>query len=342
VRALTRDQLRRFPKAELHVHMDGCPRPATMLELAREQHVLLPAADAAALADAVFVRHAPDLDSYLERYKITVSVMQTARALERIAYEFLEDAAHDGVRYVEVRYCPALHTSRMSIAGAIEATLRGLERGQAEFPIMARVIVCALRTLSPSVSDDLARAAVDYASAGVVAFDLAGSEHGHPARDHARAFAHARAHGLACTCHAGEAEGAESIRQALHECGAHRVGHGTRLHEDPALEAEVIARGIPLEVCLTSNVHTHTIADMRTHPARRYLERGGVVTLNTDSRLMDRTTLTDEYWHAHRRLGFDRTQLEQVLLNGFRSAFLPPEEKARMIASIEAELEELA
>ena len=338
---LTRDLIRRLPKAELHVHLDGCLRPETMIELARAQNVTLPADDPQRLADAVFVRNAQSLDEYLERYRITVAVMQSWEALERIAYEFVLDTAVDNVRYVEVRYCPALHTPALSLDAAVEAPLAGLRRGAGETGVRANLIVCGLRTLPPSVSHDLAHLAVEYRDAGVVAFDLAGSERGHPAADHAAAFAHARAHGLRCTCHAGEAEGPESIRQALHRCGAHRLGHGTRLLEDPDLEAEVIERGIPLEVCLTSNLHTHTVVDMARHPVRRYLDRGGVVTLNTDSRLMDRTTLTDEYWLAHRTLGFTRAELDRVILNAFGSAFLDEHDKATLLAEVRQELSEI-
>jgi adenosine deaminase len=339
--SVTRELIQRLPKAELHVHLDGCIRPTTMLELAREQGVTLPADDPQRLADAVFVRHADSLEEYLERYEITVSVMQTASALERIAYEFVLDAAADTVRYVEVRYCPALHTPALTLDEAIEAPLKGFRRGETETGTVVRVIVCGLRTLPPAVSNDLAHLAVAYREEGVVAFDLAGSERGHPAAEHAAAFAHARAHGLACTCHAGEAEGADSIRQALHVCGAQRLGHGTRLFEDPALEDEVLEHGIPLEVCLTSNLHTHTVTDVSRHPVRRYLDRGGVVTLNTDSRLMDRTTLTDEYWLAHRALGFTRDELERVILDAFRSAFIDDDLKARLTAQARRELREI-
>jgi adenosine deaminase len=339
--SLTKDLIRRLPKAELHVHLDGCLRPETMIELAREQGVPLPTDDPRRLADAVFVRHAQSLDEYLERYRITVAVMQSKRALERIAYEFVLDAARDNVRYVEVRYCPALHTPALTLDEAVEAPLTGLRRAAAETGTRTNLIVCGLRTLPASVSNDLAHLAVDYREAGVVAFDLAGSERGHPAADHAAAFAHARAHGLACTCHAGEAEGPESIRQALHVCGAQRIGHGTRLLEDPELEAEVIERGIPLEVCLTSNLHTHTVVDVSQHPVRRYFDRGGVVTLNTDSRLMDRTSMSEEYWLAHRKLGFTREELERVILNTFESAFLDEREKAALVAEVRRELKEI-
>lgn len=338
---LTRELVGRLPKAELHVHLDGSLRPVTMIELAREQGVRLPSNDPGELARAVLVRDARSLEEYLERYTITLSVMQTAAALERIAYEFVVDAAGENVRYVEVRYCPALHAPALTLTQAMEAPLAGLKRGEAETGTWARLIVCGLRTLPPAVSLDLARLAVEYRADGVVAFDLAGAERGHPARDHVKAFEYALGRGLACTCHAGEGDGPDSIKQALHVCGAHRLGHGTRLHEDPELEWYVRERGIPLEMCLTSNLHTGVVRDVAEHPLRRYLERGCVVTLNTDSRLMDGITLSDEYWLAHTRLGLDRPQLERLILNAFHSAFLPDGDKERLLGRVARELEEI-
>ena len=201
--------------------------------------------------------------------------------------------------------------------------------------------MCGIRTRPAAESLELARAAVDYRTAGLVAFDLAGAERGHPAREHRDAFAHAAQHGLACTCHAGEGDGAASIREALHVCGAQRIGHGTRLQEDPALLEEVVARRIPLEMCLTSNLHTHTVAAIAEHPFRGYLERGVQVSLNTDGRLMDGISLTDEYFLAHSTLGLTREQLARVVLNACESAFLPDYEKVALVSRVQSELEAL-
>lgn len=312
-----------------------------MIELAREQGVILPADEATALAEAVHVRSARNLEEYLERYYITVSVMQTAAALERIANEFVHDLAAENVRYVEVRYCPALHTPALSLTEAVEAPLAGLKRAESETGVMARLIVAGLRPLPPAVSEDLARLAVDYGGDGVVAFDLAGSELGHPAEDHVKAFDIAHRHGLPCTCHAGEGDGAHSVAQALHLCGAHRIGHGTRLREDPGIEEFVVENRIPLEMCLTSNLHTHAVESVDEHPIRHYLDCGCVVTLNTDSRLVDGTTLSDEYWLAHTRLGFTRSEIDMLILNAFQSAFLPEVEKVKLITEVRRELAEI-
>jgi adenosine deaminase len=338
---LTKDTLRRWPKAELHVHLDGALRPATMLELARAQGIRLPADTPDALAKAMLVRDAKNLEQYLQKYEITLSVLQTAAALERVAYEFVVDVAAENVRYVEVRYSPLLHRPALTLAQAIEAPLAGIRRAAAETGTKVGLIVCGIRTLPPADSLDLARAAAEYRAAGVVAFDLAGAERGHPARDHRAAFEYAAAHGMACTCHAGEGDGPHSIHEALHELGAQRIGHGTRLGEDPALLEEVVARRIPLEMCLTSNVHTHAVARVAEHPFRRYLQQGVVVTLNTDGRLTDGITLTDEYFLAHAALGLTPDELARVVLNACESAFLPDYEKVALVSRVQSELEAL-
>lgn len=338
---LTREQLRRWPKAELHVHLDGALRPATMLELARDAGVRLPADTPEALAKAMLVRDARNLEEYLAKYDITLSVLQSAAALERVAYEFVLDKAAENVRYVEVRYSPLLHRPALTLAQAIEAPLAGIRRGAAETGIKVGLIVCAIRTRPPAESLELARVAADYRGAGVLGFDLAGAERGHPARDHRAAFEHAAAHGMACTCHAGEGDGPQSIHQALHDVGAQRIGHGTRLGDDPALLEEVVARGIPLEMCLSSNVHTHAVPSVAEHPFRRYLQRGVVVTLNTDGPLTDGITLTDEYFLAHATLGVTRDELAQVVMHTCESAFLPEFEKVALVSRVQHELEAL-
>ncbi|MCH7476322.1 MAG: adenosine deaminase, partial [Gemmatimonadetes bacterium] len=250
------------------------------------------------------------------------------------AYAFLPDA--------RVRFGPALHVPAMSLAQAIEAPLAGIKRATEETGTRVSLIACALRTMSPSISNDVAHAAVDYRDEGVVAFDLAGSERGHPARDHAASFRYASRHGLHCTCHAGEGDGPDSVRQALHDCGATRIGHGTRILEDPTLERYVCERRIPLEVCLSSNVHTRTVEAAAAHPVRRYMDAGCVVTLNTDGRLMDGVSLTDELWMAHTELGFTREEIDRVIVNTFESAFLPDGVKTDLVAQVKRELGEIS
>ena len=330
---VTRDWLRALPKAELHCHLDGSLRPATLFELAKEYGKNVPGRTAEELADHMLVRDAHDLEEYLQRFAVTLSVMQRADALERIAYELVVDAAAEGVRYIEVRYAPVLCLGDgLTLGAAVEAPARGMRRAARETGTIGRVIICGLRHLDPKVSLELAELAVAFRGEGVVGFDLAGGERGHPARDHAAAFAHARQNDLAVTVHAGEGDGADSVRQAVHDCGANRIGHATRLGEDAALTQYVNDRRIALEICLTSNVQTHAAASYAAHPLRAYFDRGMNVVLNTDNRMMSGVTLTDEYAHAADSLGFTAEELGRIALNGFESAFLPYEERRVLVA----------
>ena len=339
---LTHDILRQLPKAELHCHLDGSLRPETMIELARELDRPMPAPDAASLREYMTVDDARNLEDYLERFAITLSVMQTERALERIAYELAEDAAHDGVRYIEVRYAPVLNVREgLSLEQAVEAPLRGLARAEADHGIKGRVIVTAIRNMAPSVSQELAELAVAFKRQGVVGFDLAGGEAGNPAKAHRKAFEHARCHDLACTCHAGEGDGADSVREAVHVCGADRIGHATRLIEDTSLTDYCNDRRIALEICLTSNVQTRAAESYATHPFREYYDRGLNVVLNTDNRLMSNVTLTDEYMHAAQSLHFNFDELARVALNGFESCFLPYDERMLLIADAQRDIDAL-
>jgi adenosine deaminase len=334
--------LRRLPKAELHCHLDGSLRPETLLELGREYNQPMPRDDVDALREYMRVDDARSLEDYLARFDVTLSVMQTADALERIAYELAIDAARDGIRYMEVRYAPVLNIVRgLSLGEAVEAPLRGLERAERDCGVMGRVIVCGLRHMSPEISIELARLAVGYKHRGVVGFDLAGGELGNPASPHAPAFVYAREHDLACTCHAGEGADASYVREAVHVCGADRIGHATRLYEDESLTQYVNDRRIALEICLTSNVQTRAVESYREHPLRQYFDRGMNVVLNTDNRLMSGTTLTDEYVHAAHTLGFTFDELCEIALNSFAAAFIPWEARERLIAEARMEIDAL-
>ena len=335
----SREILRRLPKAELHCHLDGSVRPQTMLDLGRELGKPMPAADAESLRRYMTVDDARHLEDYLERFATTLSVMQTAPALERIAYELAEDACRDGVRYIEVRYAPVLNIENgLSLADAVEAPLRGLARAHSEHGVLGKIIVCAIRNMDPAVSQELAELAVAFRHHGVVGFDLAGGEAGNPAELHKHAFEHALKNDLSCTCHAGEGDGAESVRQAVHVCGAHRIGHATRLIEDTSLTDYCNDHRIPLEICLTSNVQTRAVSSYAVHPFREYFDRGLQVVLNTDNRLMSNVTLTDEYVHASEQMHFTFDELARVALNGFESAFLSHDERKRLVSEAERDI----
>ncbi len=336
---LTRELISRLPKAELHVHLDGSLRPATMIELARDARFELPTTDPEVLRRYMRVDDAPDLEQFLMRFEYTIPLLQTEEAIERVAYEMVEDAARDNLRYLEVRYCPKLSTrGGLTMDQAVAAEWRGLQRGQRDFGVRTGIINCSLRHYDPAVSVRIAEHSVRMKDHGVVAFDLAGGEAGRMPGVHGEAFDVALRGRLAITCHAGEAAGAASVSEAIVRCHAMRLGHGTRLHEDPELEAFVRDRRIPIEINLTSNLQTHVVTRAGSHPVRRYFDAGLAVTLCTDSWLMCGVSLTDEYWLAHRELGFDRAAIDRMILAGFEAAFLPWPEKRAMLESVSAEL----
>jgi adenosine deaminase len=339
---VTRDLLEKLPKTELHVHLDGSLRAETMIELAREYGKELPAWDAETLRDHMHVKDAQNLVDYLARFDTTLSVMQTEAALERIAYELAEDNARENVRYMEVRYSPVLNINGgLTLDQAVDAPLRGLRRAEQDFGIRTAVIICGIRNMSPQTSMQLADLTVDHRDKGVIAFDLAGAEYNYPAKEHREAFYKVVNANIAATIHAGEAFGPESIHQALHYCNANRIGHGTRLFEDPDLMQYVNDFRIPIEICITSNVQTRAVNSFAEHPVRLYYDEGLVVTLNTDNRLMSGTTVTDEYWRAHEHLGFTWDELCEIALMGFQSAFLPYQEKMALVERMREEIASL-
>lgn len=321
------------------MHLDGSVRADTLLELARDRGVELPADDPDALAHRMAVSAPMRLERYLERFQVTLSVLQDAEAVERVSYELVLDAADDGVRWIEIRFCPLLNTEGgLTADEVVEAAIEGCRHAEAEADVRAGIIVCALRTLAPGRSVELAELAATYLGRGVCGFDIAGAEDGHPVRAHAEAFDRAASEGVPITVHAGEAYGPDSIRQALDVGHALRIGHGTRLREDPDLLEEVRRRRVPLEVCLTSNVQTGVVASLEAHPARHYTMAGLAVTLSTDNRLISGVTLTDEYRNAREALGFTWPELVAVARAGFEHAFAPEPARDAMLARFDEEV----
>lgn len=335
----------RAPKVLLHEHLDGGLRPSTVLELAQQVgYRELPESDPARLADWFAAGAARgSLPLYLEGFRHTITLMQSSAALERVAFEFVEDMARDHVVYAEVRFAPHFHTQGgLGLDGVMEAVTRGLSRGMAQYPVRVGLIVCAMRNLSAMLSMQMAELAVAWRSRGCVGFDLAGEEAGHPAKHHLDAFQLAKRMNFSITIHAGESFGPESIWQALQYCGAHRIGHGTRLIEDMVIHnQEVLSMGplaqyvldhrVPIEICLSSNVHTAATPSLAAHPFPHYLKKGFRVTLNTDNRLMSRTSMTEEYMLAVEHFGCGLDLLEKLTINGMKSAFAHHDERLAVI-----------
>jgi adenosine deaminase len=334
--------IQRLPKTDLHVHLDGSLRISTILDLADRGRIELPARDEDGLRKAMNLgMNCGSLVEYLKAFDVTLRVLQTAESLTRAAYELAEDAARENVRYMEVRYAPMLHTRRgLKLTTVVEAVLEGLRAAQDELGIESNVIICGIRNVSSESSLEMAELAVAYKNRGVVGFDLAGAEYDHPAKHHRAAFQLVRDNNVNVTIHAGEAYGPESIHQAIHVCGAHRIGHGCRLREDGDLLHYVNDHRISLECCPSSNVQTGAIRHLAAHPIRLYKDLGLRVTVNTDNRLVTDTTVSKELWLCHKVMGFSMSDLKQIVLSGFKSAFLPFHIKQQYVRRVSEELKQ--
>jgi adenosine deaminase len=329
-----------LPKADLHVHLDGSLRLETIVELAREENVELPSHDAGELRRVMHLgENCGSLAEYLKAFDVTLRVMQTESALYRIAYELCEDAARENVRYMEVRYAPMLHTQRgLKLTKVIEAVLAGLKAARDKCGIESNIIICGIRNVSPASSLEMAELAVAYKGRGVVGFDLAGAEYDHPAKHHRAAFQLVRDNNINVTIHAGEAYGPESIAQAIHVCGAHRIGHGCRLREDGDLLHYVNDHRIPLECCPSSNVQTGAVRDLASHPLKLYFNLGLRVTVNTDNRLITDTSVSKELWLCHTQMGMSFRDIKSMIMAGFKSSFLPFHERQGYLRRVGQEL----
>ncbi len=334
---------RRLPKILLHEHLDGGLRPASILELAKEQgYDSLPTSDPDELA-TWFHRGAQkgNLPEYLEGFAHTIAVMQTREALGRVACEFLEDMAKDGVVYAEIRFAPVFHTGGgLTQDEVVESVIAGLEEGRKKFGVEWGLIICAMRDRTDSL--EAAELAIRWRDKGVVGFDLAGGEYGHPPKKHLEAFQAIQRANFYITIHAGEAFGPESIWQALQWCGAHRLGHGTRLRNDIEVRADgslklgrlaqyILDRRVPLEMCLSSNVHTGACASFEEHPFALFHRAGFRVFLNTDDRLMSDTEMSKELAIATSTFGLSLVELEKMTMNAMKSAFVPHQRRVDVI-----------
>lgn len=294
----------------------------------------LPTFDPVELSRLVSVRDdCESLVEYLRGFDITLSVMQTRYAITRAMYEVCEDAYLDGVRYIEVRFSPILHTrGGLSLSSVMEAVVEGKVMAELNLGIIPRIIVSGMRQMSPEVSKQLAEIAWRYALRGVVAFDLAGPEAGFGAKYHREAFKIIHQNMLNCTLHSGEAYGWESVLESLRFCGAQRIGHGVRMRENPELVQFCANMRIPIEICVTSNIQTKAVQGYTDHPLRSYYDKGLVVVPCTDNGTVSDITLSEEYFKIQNLYNFKVNEIVRMIDFGLRSAFVDLSLKKRMRA----------
>ncbi|MFI9554134.1 adenosine deaminase [Nonomuraea endophytica] len=342
----TPDEIRRAPKVLLHDHLDGGLRAETIVDLARESgYDRLPTNDPANLRE--WFQEASDSGSlvrYLETFDHTVGVMQSRESLVRVAAECAEDLAADGVVYAEVRYAPEQHTTTgLSLDQVVEAVLEGFRQGSAGRGIKVGTLLTAMRHQARSM--EIAELAVRYRDVGVVGFDIAGAEAGYPPTRHLDAFEYLQRENAHFTIHAGEAFGLPSIWQAIQWCGADRLGHGVRIIDDITvaddgsaklgrLAAYVRDKRIPLEMCPTSNLQTGAAASIADHPIGLLRRLHFRVTVNTDNRLMSRTSVSEEFTKLVEAFGYGWDDLQWFTVNAMKSAFIPFDERLALINGV--------
>lgn len=318
-----------LPLCELHRHLDGSVRLATILELASQHGLPLPATTEAELAPYVYIDTAePGLLAFLERFRYLVEIFVDADACRRVAYENVEDAAHEGLDYIELRFSPWFMAERhgLDACAVVEACVDGARAGERDFGCRVGLIGILSRTYGAEICARELDALLDYRDA-LVGMDLAGDEAGFPAALFVEHFKKVRDAGLGVTIHAGEADGPESVWSAIRDLGATRIGHGFRSAEDPALVEHLVAHDIGLECCPTSNLHTSTVSSYADHPIRELAEAGVPFCLNTDDPGISAIDIRHEYDVAGPAIGLGRGQLREAQRQSLAMAFLSEDDK---------------
>ncbi|QOV66887.1 adenosine deaminase [Citrobacter sp. BDA59-3] len=318
-----------LPLTDIHRHLDGNIRAQTILDLGREFNLPLPAQTLETLLPHVQVTaNEPDLVSFLAKLDWGVKVLASLDACRRVAYENMEDAARQGLHYVELRFSPGYMamTHNLPVAGVVEAVIAGVHEGSQAFGVEARLIGIMSRTFGEAACLQELEALLAHRES-ITALDLAGDELGFPGSLFLPHFNRARDAGWHITVHAGEAAGPESIWQAIRELGAERIGHGVKAIEDPALMAFLAEQRIGIESCLTSNIQTSTVPSLARHPLKTFLEHGVLASINTDDPAVQGVEIGHEYQVAAPAAGLSREQIRQAQINGLEIAFLSAAEK---------------
>ena len=318
--------MKSFPKVLLHDHLDGGLRPETIIEIAEEiGYKNLPTDKPTELAD--WYQDACDSGSlvrYLETFDHTIAVMQREQDMIRVAKEAVIDLANDGVIYAEVRVAPEHFTKKgMVLEQVVEAMLEGYRLGEIETGLKVNTILCGMRQLD--MSQTVAELVVKYREKGVVAFDIAGPEKGFPPTLQQETFDYLKRNEIPFTIHAGEADGPESINLAINACGATRIGHGVRIVDDlpdGAIAKQVLDQQIHLEVAPTSNLQTGVADTYAHHPIERLFDLGFNIGINTDNRLMSRTSMSHEFAECKKAFGWGLAEFRELTLSAMNAAFI--------------------
>jgi adenosine deaminase len=342
VDANLRAALQALPKIELHRHLEGALRLTTLLEVARRYELDLPLDSPESLRPLVQVTNdQPGFRNFLDKFNVLRRFYQAPEVIQRLAYEVVDDAAHDNIRYLELRFTPyALASTRgYALSEVFDWVIEAVQAAVRDHPALRVGLIASVnRHESLEIAEQVTRLAIERRAQGIVGLDLAGDEVNYTAEPFRPLFRAACEAGLGVVAHAGEWTGAETVRDAILNLGVQRVGHGVRVLEDPDVVALALERGTVFEVCLTSNVQTGVVPRLADHPLGAMQAAGLRVTINTDDPSVSASNLTDEYALAAEHLGFTLAGLQQSLLTAAASTFLPPAERAALVARFEKEL----
>lgn len=311
--------LKKLPKIELHLHLDGSVRPSTALELGNIKKTDLVA------------NKCDNLQEYLSKFDKVNTILQTSANLERVAYELALDLKEENVIYAEIRFAPTKHLkNNLSIDNVIESVLKGIKK----VDVKINLILCLMRGEDEKTNLKVVSSALKYLNKGVCGIDLAGAENLYKTSEYKNLFSYIKKQNIPFTIHAGEADGVDSIKSAI-EFGAKRIGHGVRCIEDNLLIDKIIKEKIVLEICPTSNIQTKVVDDIKNHPIYDLYQKGVMVTINTDNKTVSNVSLTDEYEKLYSTFNFSEDDFINMNKNAVFSAFITEKEKQKLLSILE-------
>ncbi|MGJ7095666.1 adenosine deaminase [Vibrio hannami] len=325
-----------LPKIDLHCHLDGSVRPETIIELAKQQNISLPTEDIEQVRELMIAPETcPNLDEYLKRFELPLSVMQSAEAIERISFEVFEDAAKENVKYLEVRFGPLLHQQRgLSLDEIITAAVKGMQKAESQYDIKGNYILCILRHMPKDQIKKVVDIGAKYLGKGVTAFDLAGGELPGFCEEFIPYAKYASEKGFHITIHAGEQGSGQNVYDAISMLGAERVGHGIHIKGHKGAYDLVKAQNVALETCPSSNVQTKAVDDLKSHPASKFLRDGVPITINTDNRTVSNTTMTDEVRKVIEEFELTEEEYFAIYQISAESSFASDEVKQLLLAHL--------
>ena len=334
--------LRKFPKVDLHCHIDGSIRTETIFDIMKGK-TQLPCDNPKDLAEYVHVSSdCRSLTDFLSKFEFFYPYLKDPAVMERITYELCEDASSENIRYFEARFAPCLQKSdRYSQEDILKGVLRGAERGSSHFAVKIGIILCVYRGTPQEEWEETVALAEKYFGEGVVGLDLAGDESKYSARPFKAVFDRARGAGVHITVHAGEAWNWNSVKEAVDLLHAERIGHGIRIYENEIFFERIKQLQTPLEICITSNVQTGAVKDYDSHPIRNFYRKGIRTTINTDDRGVSNIDLTHEWRVAQEKCGLEFEDVLDMNINSCEAAFLPESEKAVLKEKIQNETRRL-